>query len=198
MHCGFLLLAIVVLSTPLMQAFGDEGYKWGFFQDLKKDYQGFVEWITVDPVKKQEITLKHVAEWQQEKEMLIATNQPIPQELESTIMEKKQDVENIQTESTDSLSKLMDTVLIAKELGKIREYTATFHKLKTNEIVETEKSSTISSLESNVNSLELVKKHCSYVSVNELLAVPEPYDKIRSYCTILGDVPKPVAMATLG
>lgn len=198
MHSGFLLLAIVVLSTPLMQAFGDEGYKWGFFQDLKKNYQGFVEYITVDPVKKQEVTLRHVAEWQQEKEKLIAQNQPIPQELETTIMEKKSDVENIQTQSTNSLSKLMDTVLIAKELGKIREYTATFHKLKTNEITESEKSSTISALESNVNNLELVKKHCTYVSVHELLSVQEPYDKIKSYCGILNDVPKPVAMSTLG
>ena len=198
MHSGLLLLAIVVLSTPLMQAFAEEGYKWGFFQDVKKSYQGFLEYITVDPVKKQEITLKHVAEWQQEKEKLLAQNQPVPQQLETTIMEKKADVESIQTQSTDSLSKLMDTVLIAKELGKIREYTATFHKLKADEIPESERSTTITNLESSVNNLELVKKHCSYVSVNELLAVAEPYDKIKSYCSTLQNVPKSVAMATLG
>jgi hypothetical protein len=182
--------------TPL-QAFAYSA-NWSFFSDVKKGWHDFLETIVTEPQKKQELVLKNMAEWQKEKEQLLATNQPVPMELEVTIREKQSKLESISTPSTNGLATIVDTILVAKELGKIQSYVAQFHKLKTEEIPQDQRQQMIQSLESDVNQLEIVRKHCIPISVNSLLAVNDAYETLKtSYCKVLEGVPRQTVQNTL-
>ena len=203
MRYGTLVLLLVSASCifiPVSQVYawnGNDGVtNLGF--EIKKGWQWFTETITTDPIQKQSILVKNMASWQQEKEELIAKNKPIPQEIDQLISEKKMGIENIHTESTNALSQIIDTITVGKELGKIQDYISIFHKLKTNQITGDERVSTITQLEYDANNLELAKKHCTHVSVNDVLNAEDSYEKIKSYCSILNTIPKQVVMNTVG
>ena len=84
-------------------------------------------------------------------------------------------------------------------MGKIRTYVQEFHKLKTEDISITDKSARANELERQVNQLNLVKKHCTPISVNVLLSVQEPYDSLTNdYCKVLNTLPKQVVLSTIG
>jgi len=186
------LFGFVVIPS----AYADNG--WNIFHDFKKISQGFFEAIAINPEQKQAIILQNMAEWQKEKESLISQNMPVPVQFDNIILEKQ---ESIKTTETDNhfLSELVDSVLIGQELGKIQSYVKEFHKLKTEDIPNNEKSNRIVTLERDVNQLQLVKKHCVPVSVNVLLSVSDPYDTLADdYCKTLKDIPKPVIMSVIG
>lgn len=195
----FLLLVLPILYLPVSQAYawtGNNGVDLGFH--IKKGFQWFTEVIQADPVQKQKVILSNMAGWQKEKETLIQNSKPVPAELDEIITEKKQDIEEIKTQSTTALSGLMDTITISRELGKIHDYVSTFHKLRTNQIADDQRQSTIATLEANTNNLDLAKKYCTHVSVNDVLTAPDPYEKIKSYCTILNTIPKEMVTNSLG
>lgn len=196
----FLLLVLSsTLFIPVLQVYawnGNEGVDLGF--QIKKGFQWFTETIQSDPVQKQKVILSNMAGWQKEKETLIQQNKPVPAELEKIITEKKQDIEQIKTESTTALSGIIDSITISRELGKIHDYVSTFHKLRTNQIADGQRESTIITLETDTNNLDLAKKYCTHVSVNDVLAAQDPYEKIKSYCTILNTIPKEMVTNSLG
>ena len=177
-------------------AYADNG--WNIFYDFKKISQGFFESIAISPEQKQAIILQNMAEWQKEKEQLTSQNKPVPIQFDDIILEKQESIKNTETDN-HFLSDIVDSVLVGQELGKIQSYVSEFHKLKTENIQDNEKSSRIYELERNVNQLQLVKKHCTPISVNTLLSVSDPYDSLTSnYCKTLKDIPKPVVMSALG
>lgn len=195
----FAILVLLTLFIPVSQAYawnGNNGVDIGFH--IKKGFQWLTEAITTDPVKKQQVILSNMAEWQKEKETLIQNNQAIPKELDEIITDKKQDIDEIKTGSTDALSKIIDTITMSKELGKIHDYVSTFHKLRTNQIAEEQRYSTIQKLESDTNSLDLAKKYCTHVSINDVLSAQDPYEKIKSYCSILNTIPKEMVTNSIG
>ena len=172
---------------------------WTIFQDWRNFSQNFVEIITIDPQQKQEILLKNMAEWQSEKEVMIKQGKAVPIQYDEIIAKKQNAIQRTETNQNHVLSDIVDTVLVGQELGSIRSYVAEFHKLKTDDIPSTEKSERITVLERNVNQLNLVKKHCSPVSVNVLLSVQDPYDSlITDYCKVLKNIPRPVVMSAIG
>ena len=172
---------------------------WTIFQDWRNFSQNFVEIITIDPQQKQEILLKNMAEWQSEKEAMIKQGKAVPIQYDEIIAKKQDAIQRTETNQNHVLSDIVDTVLVGQELGSIRNYVAEFHKLKTDNISSTEKSERIIVLERDVNQLNLVKKHCSPVSVNVLLSVQDPYDSlITDYCKVLKNIPRPVIMSAIG
>ena len=185
------------MITPVYAFPGFEN--WTIFQDWRNFSQNFVEIITIDPQQKQEIILKNMAEWQSEKEAMIKEGKVVPRQYDEIIAKKQVAIQRTETNQNHVLSDIVDTVLVGQELGSIRSYVAEFHKLKTDDIPSTEKSERIVLLERNVNQLNLVKKHCSPVSVNVLLSVEEPYDSlVNDYCKVLKNIPKPVVMSAIG
>ena len=190
MLVGFLLVP---------SAFAFPGYDgWNVFHDFKKISQNFFEAIAISPEQKQALILQNMAQWQKEKEELISQNIQVPVQYDQTIAEKQESIKNTETDN-HFLSEIIDSVLVGQELGKIQSYVNEFHKLKTENIPVDEKSNRVASLEKDVNKLNLVKKHCTYVSVNALVLSDEPYELLVSnYCHVLRDIPKPVVMASVG
>ena len=139
-----------------------------------------------------------MAEWQKEKEQLISQNKPVPIQFDDIITEKQESIKNTETDN-HFLSEIVDSVLVGQELGKIQSFVQEFHKLKTENIPTNEKSTRIASLEKDVNQLQLVKKHCTPISVNALLSASDPYYSLtNNYCKTLKDIPKPVVMSAIG
>ena len=185
-----------MIVFAVIPAYADNG--WSFIDDLRKLSQDFVETITIDPQHKQELVLRNLAQWQLQRENLIQQNLPVPPQYDNVISQKQEIIKNIEPENS-FLSNAVDSVLVGQELGKIKSFVSEFHKLKTDQVSSNEKPGKIASLESNVNQLNLVKKHCSIISVNALLLSDDPYDSIvKTYCPVLKDIPKPVAMSVLG
>lgn len=181
-----------ILFVPVSQV-----YAWDGFSSLKKLGQEIHESIaSIDPKWKQQVIVQNLAVWQAEKESLLNQGLPVPVELEKIVDDKKAKLDQIKTESSGAFSVVIDAVQTGQELIKIREYVATFHKLKNNEI--TPDQNTITTLESNVNNLNIVKKHCMPVSVNDLLYSQDPYDRLKNdYCKVLQDIPKETVMNSL-
>ena len=177
-------------------AYADNG--WNIFHDFRKISQGFFESIAINPEQKQSIILQNMAEWQKEKEQLASQNKPVTIQFDNIISEKQESIKNTETDN-HFLSDLVDSVLVGQELGKIQNYVKEFHKLKTEYITSQEKSARITGLEKDVNQLNLVKKHCTPVSVNVLLSVSDPYDSLTNdFCKTLKNIPKPVVMSAIG
>ena len=198
MHYEIVILLLVFsMITPVYAFPGFEN--WTIFQDWRNFSQNFVEIITIDPQQKQEIILKNMAEWQSEKEAMIKEGKVVPRQYDEIIAKKQVAIQRTETNQNHVLSDIVDTVLVGQELGSIRSYVAEFHKLKTDDIPSTEKSERIILLERNVNQLNLVKKHCSPVSVNVLISVEDPYySLVNDYCKVLKNIPKPVVMSAIG
>ncbi|MEK6829217.1 MAG: hypothetical protein AABY15_03745, partial [Nanoarchaeota archaeon] len=196
MNYGIILVLFLIFSL-VPSAYAFPGFEnWTIFQDWRNFSQNFVEIITIDPQQKQEILLKNMAEWQSEKETMIKEGKSVPKQYDEIIAKKQDAIQRTETNQNHVLSDIVDTVLVGQELGSIRSYVAEFHKLKTDDIPSTEKSERITVLERNVNQLNLVKKHCSPVSVNVLLSVQDPYDSlITDYCKVLKNIPRPVVMS---
>ena len=197
MHYIIVGLLFGFLLIPSAYAFpGYDG--WNIFHDFKKISQGFFESITISPEQKQALILQNMAEWQNEKERLISQNIPVPVQYDQVIAEKQESIKNTETDN-HFLSEIIDSVLVGQELGKIQNYVSEFHKLKTEDIPTQEKSSRVISLERDVNQLNLVKKHCSPVSVNALVSSDEPYDLlVNNYCSILKEIPKTIVLSAIG
>lgn len=190
------LMFSVLLVFAVIPAYADGG--WSFIDDLRKLSQDFVETITIDQKQKQELVLRNLAQWQTQREQLIQQNLPVPVQYDQVISQKQETIKNIEPENS-FLSNVVDSVLVGQELGKIKSYVSEFHKLKTDDVSYYEKSARVASLESNVNQLNLVKKHCDLISVNSLLSSEDPYESIvNDYCPALQDVPKPAVMSVLG
>lgn len=189
-----IFLALLIISV--IPAHADNG--WNFINDFRKLSQNFVEAITIDPQQKQELILRNMAQWQNEKEQLVQNNMPVPVQYDQIINQKQESIKRMENDD-HFLSNIIDSVLVGQELGKIQSYVTEFHKLKTENIPSTEKQSRVTNLEREVNQLNLVKKHCTPISVNVLLSVSDPYDTITTdYCSTLKDIPKPVIMSAIG
>ena len=194
MHYIIVILLLGFLIIP--SAYADNG--WNIFHDFKKMSQGFFESITISPEQKQSLILQNMAQWQKEKELLLNQNKPVPVQFDQVISEKQESLKNTESEN-HFLSEIVDSVLVGQELGKIQSFVQEFHKLKTQDIPSNEKSSRINTLEKDVNQLQLVKKHCTVISVNALLSVSDPYYSLTNdYCKTLKDIPKPVIMSAIG
>ena len=194
------MLTVLLVCSVIPSAYAFPGFdNWNFLQDLRRVSQSFVEAIIIDPQQKQELILRNLAEWQAEKEQMISQGIPVPKQYDDVINAKQMAIQRTESESNSPLSDVIDTVLIGQELGKIRSYVEEFHKLKTDNISLTDKSTRANDLERQVNQLNLVKKHCTPISVNVLLSVQEPYDSITNdYCEILNTIPKPVVLSAIG
>ena len=193
-----MVLFLVISLVPSAYAF--PGFdNWNFLQDLRRVSQSFVETIIIDKQQKQELIMKNLAGWQAEKEYMISQGMQVPKQYDDVINAKQMAIQRTESESNSPLSDVIDTVLIGQELGKIRSYVKEFHKLKTEDISLTDKSARANDLERQVNQLNLVKKHCTPISVNVLLSVQEPYDSLTNdYCEILNTIPKPVVLSAIG
>lgn len=197
-----ILLSVIVLASvfggiQIVPAYAFPGFdSWNFFSDFKRVSQTFVESITIDPVQRQQIIVKNMAQWQAEKDELISQNKPVPKQYDDIISAKKESIKKMDTESSNALSSVIDTVLVGNEMGKINSFVKRFHELREHPGVDDGQK--ITELEKEVNQLNLVKKHCKPISVNVLISVKEPYDSIVDSCSVLKDIPKPVVMASLG
>ena len=194
------MFTVLLVCSVIPSAYAFPGFEnWNFLQDLRRVSQSFVETIIIDPQQKQELILKNLAGWQAEKEQMISQGIPVPKQYDDVINAKQMAIQRTETESNHVLSDIVDTVLIGQELGKIRTYVQEFHKLKTEDISITDKSARANELERQVNQLNLVKKHCTPISVNVLLSVQEPYDSLTNdYCKVLNTLPKQVVLSTIG
>ena len=194
MHYIIVILLLGFLIIP--SAYADNG--WNIFHDIKKISQGFFESIAISPEQKQSIILQNMADWQKQKEQLVNQNKPVPSQFDQVISEKQESLKDTESDN-HFLSDIVDSVLVGQELGKIQGFVQEFHKLKTQDIPSIEKSSRINVLERDVNQLQLVKKHCTVISVNALLSVSDPYYSLTNdYCKTLKDIPKPVVMSAIG
>ena len=193
-------MVLFLIFSLVQSVYAFTGFdNWNFLQDLRRVSQSFVEIIIIDPQQKQELILRNLAGWQAEKEQMISQGIPVPKQYDDVINAKQIAIQRTESESNSPLSDVIYTVLIGQELGKIRSYVQEFHKLKTDDISITDKSTRVNNLEREVNQLNLVKKHCTPISVNVLLSVQEPYDSITNdYCKILNTIPKPVVLSAIG
>ena len=193
-------MVLFLIFSLVQSVYAFTGFdNWNFLQDLRRVSQSFVEIIIIDPQQKQELILRNLAGWQAEKEQMISQGIPVPKQYDDVINAKQIAIQRTESESNSPLSDVIYTVLIGQELGKIRTYVQEFHKLKTEDISITDKSARASDLERQVNQLNLVKKHCTPISVNVLLSVQEPYDSLTNdYCKILNTIPKPVVLSAIG
>ena len=194
------MLTVLLVCSVIPSAYAFPGFdNCNFLQDLRRVSQSFVEAIIIDPQQKQELITRNLAEWQAEKEQMISQGIPVPKQYDDVINAKQMAIQRTESESNSPLSDVIDAVLIGQELGKIRSYVEEFHKLKTDDISIIDKSSRANDLERQVNQLNLVKKHCTPISVNVLLSVQEPYDSLTNdYCQILNTIPKPVVLSAIG
>jgi hypothetical protein len=192
----YLLVVLLLGFIVIPSAYADNG--WNIFHDIKKISQGFFESIAISSEQKQSIILQNMAQWQKEKESLINQNKHVPVQFDQIISEKQESLKDTESDN-HFLSDIVDSVLVGQELGKIQGFVQEFHKLKTQDIPYSEKSSRINILERDVNQLQLVKRHCTPVSVNALLSVSDPYYSLTNdYCKTLKDIPKPVVMSAIG
>jgi len=206
-----LTLSTILLVSPTLSLaqtepqLGGEDVDLNLGQKIRFFFNDLREIFIFSEERKAEFRLEQIQDIQDEIDILVAENKPIPRKLEERRMEKQVAVENAliqikekQPEQTQEksgiISKLETVYNRLKQIGELNDIRLAiqdFQKLRDNDdLTPIQKEALANQIDNKINAMNSVKENCTQrINSLELAFIDNPYQQIQEICPILKNTP---------